>query len=184
MVFFDDVTDTNNPNSTNCINHVRPFSELATDLQNNTVARYNFIIPNLCNDMHNHTGCAHSDPIQNGDEWLANNVPAILNSQAYAEGGVLFITWDEGSGDNAGGGIASVLDKAFRFIAWDEGSGNDGPIGLIVLSPNARGGGYSNSIHYTHSSLLRTIQEIFGVTPFLGDAAQATDVSDLFAAFP
>jgi hypothetical protein len=184
MVFFDDVTDTNNPNSTHCINHVRPFSELAADLQNNTVARYNFIIPNLCNDMHNHTGCVHSDPIQNGDEWLANNVPAILNSQAYAEGGVLFITWDEGSGNDAGGGIASILDKAFRFITRDEGSGNDGPIGLIVLSPNARGGGYSNSIHYTHSSLLRTIQEIFGITPFLGDAAQATDVSDLFAAFP
>ena len=60
----------------------------------------------------------------------------------------------------------------------------DGPIGLIVLSPDAKGGGYSNTLHYTHSSLLRSLQEIFGVGPFLGDAAHATDLSDLFKTFP
>ena len=160
MVYFDDVTDTNNPDSPYCIAHVRPLSELTADLQNNSVAGYNFIVPNLCNDMHGNIRCILSDRIQNGDDWLANNVPNILNSPAYAHGGVLFITWDEGSG------------------------GSDGPIGLLALSPKARGGGYSNTIHYTHSSLLRTIQEIFGVTPLLGDAAQATNLSDLFVTFP
>jgi hypothetical protein len=160
MVYFDDVTDINNPNSPDCIAHIRPASELSTDLQNNTVAQYNFIVPNLCNDMHGSLWCLLSNRIQNGDDWLANNVPNILNSPAYANGGVLFITWDEGSG------------------------GSDGPIGLLVLSPKAKGGGYSNTIHYTHSSLLRTIQEIFGVTPLLGDAAQATNLSDLFVTFP
>jgi len=35
-----------------------------------------------------------------------------------------------------------------------------------------------------HSSTLRTIEEIFGVTPMLGDAANATDLSDLFVSFP
>ncbi len=52
---------------------------------------------------------------------------------------------------------------------------------MIALSPFAKGDGYANTIPYTHSSTLRTIQRIFGVTPFLGDAAQATDLSDLFA---
>ena len=170
MIFFDDVTDTNNPNSTYCIAHIRPFSELAVDLQNNTIARYNFITPNLCNDMHGDWLChfsngirISSNPIRDGDEWLANNVPNILSSQAYVNGGVLFIVWDEGT---------------------DEAASQDGPIGMIVLSPNAKGGGYSNTIHYTHSSLLRTVQEIFGVTPLLGDAAQATDLSDLFVTLP
>jgi len=51
---------------------------------------------------------------------------------------------------------------------------------MIVLSPLAKGGGYSNNIHYTHSSMLRTIQEIFNVSPLLGDAANANDLSDLF----
>jgi hypothetical protein len=159
MVYFDDITNTNDPQSPLCIAHVRPYSELATDLQNNTVARYNFLTPDLCNDMHNTSGCQSKDRVKNGDTWLAQAVPAILDSQAYKNGGVLLIT-------------------------WDEGQGGDGPIGLIVLSPNAKGGGYSNTIHYTHSSTLLTLQEIFGVTPLLGDAANATDLSDLFSVFP
>ena len=53
-----------------------------------------------------------------------------------------------------------------------------------MLSHDAKGGGYSNTIHYTHSSTLRTIEEIFGATPLLGDAANATDLRDLFTTFP
>jgi hypothetical protein len=158
MVFFDDVTNTNDPQSAYCIAHVRPYGELSTHLQKNTVASYNFITPNLCDDMHD--SCAPlNDPVKQGDSWLAQNLPMILNSEAYKQGGIVFIT-------------------------WDEGEGGDGPIGLIMLSPDAKGSGYSNTIHYTHSSLLRTLEEIFGVSPMLGDAAQATDLSDLFKTFP
>ena len=160
MVFFDDVTNTNDPHSAYCIAHVRPYSELGTDLQKNTVARYNFITPNLCDDMH--TECKPlKDKVKQGDNWLAQNLPTILNSEAYKNGGVIFITWDEG-----------------------KESKSDGPIGMIVLSPDAKGGGYANTIHYTHSSTLRTLEEIFGVSPLLGDAAHATDLSDLFKTFP
>jgi hypothetical protein len=44
---------------------------------------------------------------------------------------------------------------------------------------------YSNTIRYSHSSTLRTMQEIFKVDPprypWLGAAATATDLSDLFS---
>ncbi len=90
---------------------------------------------------------------------MAAEVPKILGSRTYATRDVLFIVWDEGSSD-------------------------DGPIGMIVLSPQAKGGGYSNAIHYSHSSTVRTLEEIFGVMPLLGDAATATDLTDLFVSFP
>lgn len=151
MMFNDVVT-----NQSYCTAHVRPYTELAADLQNNSVTGYNFIIPDVCDDMHNDTGCQTSDELKNGDNWLAANVPSILNSQAYKNGGVL-------------------------FIATEEGEGNDGPIMLLALSPFAKGHGYNNAIHYTHSALLRTVEEIFGVSPFLGDAANTTDLSDLFS---
>ena len=158
MVFFDDVTNGQNAASANCIAHVKPFTQLATDLQNNTAARYNFITPNLCNDGHNTSGCASSDAVKNTDDWLAANVPTILSSAAYKNGGALFITWDESeSGDH--------------------------PIGMIVLSPKAKPG-YSNTTPYSHSSTLRTVEEIFGLSPLLGDAANATDLRDLFTSFP
>jgi hypothetical protein len=54
---------------------------------------------------------------------------------------------------------------------------------MIVLSPLAKQG-YGNTVHYTHGSTLRSVQEIFGVQPLLGDAANATDLADLFIAFP
>ena len=55
----------------------------------------------------------------------------------------------------------------------------------IVISPdahpNVNGLPYASLLNYTHSSDLRTMQEIFNVGPFLGDAANALDLSDLFA---
>jgi hypothetical protein len=159
FVFFQDVTNNNSSSSSTCIAHERPYSELATDLANNTVPRYNFITPNLCDDMHNSTGCATRDSIKNGDTWLSANLPTILNSQAYKNGGAVLLT-------------------------WDEAATGDGPIGMIVLSPDAKGNGYNNAIHYTHSSTVRTLEEIFGVSPLLRDAQNATDLSDLFRTFP
>ena len=158
FVYFGDVTNSQDPAGASCIAHVRPYTELSGDLANGTVGRYNFITPNLCDDMHDRCRPLRNS-IKQGDTWLSNNVPAILNSAAYNNGGALFITWDE-----AGTG--------------------DGPIGMIVLSPLAKGKGYQNSIRYTHGSTLRTLEEIFGVSPLLGDAANQTDLSDLFASFP
>ena len=45
---------------------------------------------------------------------------------------------------------------------------------------NVNGRPYANPVNLTHSSFLREMQEIFGVGPFLGDAANANDLSDLF----
>jgi len=154
FVYFDDVTGTNNPDWAYAIAHIRPYSELAGDLANNTVARYNFITPNLCDDGHNSCDPLYN-PLAQADTWLSTEIPKILASPAYADNGAIFITWDEGVGD-------------------------DGPIGFIALSPLARGGGYTNTIHYTHSSLLRSLQETFGVRPLLNDATNTADLGDLF----
>jgi hypothetical protein len=166
MLFFDDVTDTNSATSAHCIAHIRPFTELATDLAAGKTARFNFITPNLCHDMHGQafgTTCEtlFSDLVKGGDDWLSSNVPPILSSSAY-KSGALFILWDEGSG---------------TFSA------SDGPIGAIVLSPFAKGGGYPGSIKYDHSSSLATWETIFGV-PKIRGAASATDLRDLFKTFP
>lgn len=159
MIFFDDVTDGGDRNSANCIAHVRPYHELTDDLAHGQAARYNFITPDTCDDMHDYLGCETLDSVHNGDRWLAQALPPILASDAYQRGGVVFITWDEGAG------------------------ASDGPIGMIVLSPDAKPG-YASMAHYTHSSLLRTLQDMLGVLPYLGDAANAADLSDLFTAYP
>jgi hypothetical protein len=158
FVYFKDITANLSPTSRDCITHIRPFTELGADLRSNHVARYNFITPNVCDDMHSPCPVL-SNQIKQGDTWLSRVIPAIQKSKAYRAGGTI-------------------------FIVWDEGEGGDGPIGCIVLSPDAKGHGYHNALHYTHSSMVRTMEEIFHVRPFLGGAADAPDLRDLFRHFP
>ena len=80
----------------------------------NNLARYNFITPNICNDMHD--SCAPvSNSIKQGDNWLSQNLPMILNSAAYNSNG-LASSCDEGAGssDDPIGMIGDGF-KAARF---------------------------------------------------------------------
>src|SRR5215471_11878317 len=101
FVFFNDVTGGQSINSTYCIAHIRPYAEFANDIAQNAVARYNFIKPNLCHDMHD---CG----VAAGDTWLAAELPRILSSQAYQQGGVVFIAWDEGTGSTEDGPLGFI----------------------------------------------------------------------------
>ena len=151
-----------------CKSHVKPYYQLATDLADHTSARFNFITPNLCHDGHEGVSpCDASEPTDNterSDAWLRQNVPLITESKEYKEGGALFIIWDE---------------------AEDSDKFSDGPIGMFILSPFAKGGGkhgYSNGVRYDHSSTLKTLQAIFHVRPLLGAAAlpETKDLGDFF----
>ena len=154
MVFFQDVSGSP-PSASNakCAANIRPLSELAGDLTADTEADYNFIVPNLCNDSHGASGCP-ANLVQTADTWLATFVPKILASEGYKDDGAILIT-------------------------WDESEKGDHPIGMIALSPFASPGHTSN-VHFTHSSTLRTVEEIFGLTK-LRDAANASDLADLFS---
>lgn len=151
FIYFDDIY----LSPTNCTNHIRPYTEFERDLTNNTVARYNFITPNLCNDMHGSASCPAGNRIFLGDTWLSTEIPKILNSPAYQNNGAIIITWDEGTANAAG------------------------PYGTIVLSSWAKGGGYAISNRLDHTATFRTLQEIFQV-PLLYAAKTGPNLSDLF----
>jgi hypothetical protein len=158
FVYFDDVaSNPPNPGTAACIQHIRPYSELARDLQTGAVARYNFITPDLCHSGHD-TCPPLNDQVRQADTWLARELPVIMGSQTFHDGGAILITWDESaSGDN--------------------------PIGMIVVSPLAKPG-YAGTLAYSHASTVRTIEEVFGITPLLRDAGSAASLSDLFATYP
>ncbi len=90
FVYFNDVNHGLNPKSAECIKHVRPYYQLATDLADHTSALYNFITPNLCHD--GHEGISPCDALESknntlrSDTWLKQNVPLILESDEYKQG--------------------------------------------------------------------------------------------------
>lgn len=90
------------------------------------------------------------------EAWLSQTVPVILGSPAWQDNGVLLVTWDEGE-DSAN----SVL--------------------TLVIHPNPLN--HQSSRPYNHYSLLASIEDLLGV-PRLGQAAQATPMSDLLASQP
>jgi hypothetical protein len=175
-VFF---TDTNGGNDSTTANplstHYAPLQQFFTDLANDNVADYNFITPDQFNDMHTTLAGGYKgltgDPakIRQGDDFLAQVIPVIMASKAYKEHGVIIIWFDESEQD----GVAADNPDDFNHT-----------IGEIVISSrahkNVNGLPYASPVNLTHSSDLRTMQEIFHVGPFLGDAANANDLSDLF----
>lgn len=84
-----------------CDAHVVNLSALAGDLlDEKSTPNYVFITPNLCNDGHDggdRGKCANGDPggLVSADKFLADHVPAILNSPAFKRDGLLIVTFDE-----------------------------------------------------------------------------------------
>ncbi|HEY4046698.1 MAG TPA: alkaline phosphatase family protein [Acidobacteriaceae bacterium] len=176
MVFFTDTNGGNNPTPRNPLSaHYAPLQQLLMDLAHDRVADYNWITPNQYNDMHTTLSAGYKgltgDPakIRQGDDFLSQIVTAIMASRAYKDHGAIIVWWDESESDGVSG------DKADDF---------NHTIGEIVISSrahkNVSGLPYASPINYTHSSDLRTMQEIFHVEPLLGDAANSNDLSDLF----
>ena len=176
-LFFEDTNGGNDAARNNPMaKNYAPLQQLESDLTNNTVARYNWITPNIHNDMHSSlktdfayngvTYAAGTDEqqIALGDNFLSKTVPLIESSQAFRNNGLIVIWTDETEGSPGCGSAEFTLAE-------------------IVISPLAKGNAYTNSIPYSHSSDLRSLQEIFGVAGpkgYLGDSANATSLIDLF----
>ncbi len=127
-----------------------PYSQLATDLANQTLRAFSFITPNVINDMHDGT-------IADGDKWLAAHLPAIFNSRQYKNGSTaVFLTWDEGEGGTAQKCATNTTDVGCHVVT-------------IVISPSTKPGTKSGAL-FNHYSLLGTAEQLLGL-PKLGQAA-------------
>ncbi len=145
-------------NATRCAAHVVDF----TSFNPASPAAFNFIAPNLVDDMHNPdpvTDAVHVN-IPQGDTWLGPHLGAILASSAYKQGGLLVVVWDE---DDGSGGI----------------TGTDDPIGMFLMSPYAKAGGYTSPVHADHYSLLATFEDGLALSR-IGKASGATPLTDFF----
>jgi acid phosphatase len=154
-VFFNDINGwdgTQFQPSQRCIDHVVDYAEFDADIAAGTIPNYVFITPNLDNDM-------HDGSIADGDAWLAREVPKILATPAFTNGGVLFLLWDEGSG-------RPVRD--------------DPP--FIAISPNVNVG-MKSYVEYDTSSYLKTVQTALGLSALPCDVgAESVDtMEELFS---
>ncbi|MCU1460954.1 MAG: phosphoesterase [Acidimicrobiales bacterium] len=151
-----------------CAAHQMPFTALATDVAHNALPQFAFITPDTCHDGHDNP-CSNGKPggLVSADAWLSANVPALLDYLMH-HNGLLVINFDEGAADTndvcptcASGGLG-------------------GRTGAVLLSPRLKTGRVVNT-GYDHDSLLRTIEDSFGISEHLNLAGSATPMTDAFA---
>lgn len=174
FVYFRSITD-----SPSCVRNDVDLSQLTSDLTEvSTTPNLSYITPNLCDDGHD-SPCVDGRPggLETADAWLQRWIPKVLASPAFQEDGLLVVTFDEadtGSPDGAdaccgeGPGPNSPLPGIYGM--------GGGRIGAVVVSPFVEPGS-SNDTAYNHYSLLRTVEDAFGLAP-LGYATDARAFGD------
>ena len=136
-----------------------PYGRLSTDLANNQLPAFGFITPNLVHDTHDGT-------IAQGDKWLSNHVPAILDSEAYRTGSlVVFLTYDEGEHGSSSDCATNTTDVGCQ-------------VATIVMSESTPAGTQSGKL-FNHYSLLRTTEQLLNL-PFLRQAKTANGMRKAF----
>jgi hypothetical protein len=130
--------------------NVYPLAQLFVDLDANAVGRYNWITPDEYNEGHSalndgftyhgihYTG--DQSAVAAADSFLATVIPEIMASQAYRDNGVIILWMDETEGGDTTG-----------FTLPE-----------IIISPLAKGNAYASTVPMSHSSDLKTMEEIFG----------------------
>ncbi|MBV9836716.1 MAG: hypothetical protein JO156_01260, partial [Solirubrobacterales bacterium] len=129
-----------------CANIV-PLTRLSIDERDAALPRFVWISPNLCHDMHD---CS----VSTGDRFLAGLIPPLLRS--LGRGGLLFLTWDEGSSDDGCCRLAS-----------------GGHIVTIVAGPGGRPHARL-TLPTDHYSVLQTIEDVLGLPRLRGAACPCT----------
>jgi phosphatidylinositol-3-phosphatase len=142
--------------------NIVPFTQLATDIANNALPDYAFIVPNVNDDAHNcpagMSACTDTQKLATADQWLATDIAPLLASTAF-ENSLLIITFDEAEDTDmtyGGGHVPAVL------------------VGSSVKQ------GYQSTTVYQHQSSVRLMMEGLGVTDLPGAAASAPDMTEFF----
>ena len=155
-----------------CKAHVVPYTDLATDIAAGSVPAFSFITPDTCHDGHDAT-CSNGEPggLVGADTWLKANVPPLLTYLA-AHNGLLIVTFDEASTSDTGGCCTGGPGGTAGF---------GGQVGLLAVGAGVTRGRVMDTA-YDHASLLRTVEDLFGISEHLNNAASSTPMTDLFTA--
>jgi phospholipase C len=159
------------PNATACIGQewtdhvVLPTAQnpapVLTDIANGQLPSVSWVIPKGAASDHSQVNDG------SGPSWVASIVNAIGNSP-YWSNTVIFITWDDWGGwyDHVPPPILNSYEYGFR-------------VPMIVVSPYAKAAYISHRTH-DFGSILKFIEETFGLRPLGYADAFADDFSDCF----
>lgn len=163
FIYFHSILD-----SARCHQQVLPLPGLAMDLKKaSTTASFSFITPNLCDDGHDAV-CAGKNVrgtnvggLTAVDYWLQKWVPIITGSPAFKDGGLLIVTADES--ENADATACCGEEAGFNTPRPGITGPGGGVVGTLVIGQCVQPGSTS-TVPYNHYSMLRSLEDLFGIT--------------------
>src|SRR5919204_224306 len=168
FVYFHSLID-----SGQCAANDVPLGQLDSDLASAATApNLAFITPDLCHDAHD-SSCADGGPggLPAANSFLETWVPKITGSPAWGEGSLLIVTFDEADTGDASSCCGETPGPNSPNPGGTTQGNGGGRIGAVLLSQFVRPGS-TNATPYNHYSLLRSIEDIFGLD-HLGFAAKS-----------
>lgn len=172
FVYFHSILD-----SPLCHQNVLPLTALAGDLKSiATTPAFSFITPNLCNDGHDdpcvgkNVRGTNAGGLVSADYWLQKYVPLITASPAFRKDGVLIVTSDESEGQSSAEATACCNEQPGYNTPMPGITGpGGGRIGTLVLGHCVKAGSTSQT-PYNHYSMLRSVEDMLGITTGGSDA--------------
>lgn len=177
FVYFDSITG-----SPECAQNDVGLEQLAPDLATaGSTPSLSYIVPSACHDgSAEPCEAGHAGGPADAEPFLQTIVPEIEASPAYKEGGLIAITSDQApqTGPSADSssccGTPAYPNLPTTTSAPSSGpvksSGGGGRVGLLLISPYVKAASVDEGSYFNHFSLLRSIEELFSLTP-LGYAA-------------
>jgi hypothetical protein len=162
FVYFHSLVD-----SSACASNDVGLNKLAPDLRDpKRTPSFSYIVPDRCHDASS-TPCASGAPagLPTAEGFLKQVVPEILASKSYKDSGLLAITVDEAPSSGEFADSSSCCGEP-RFpnlppSATGLAPAGGGQVGALLLSPFVKPG--TSQEPYSHVSLLRTIEDLFGL---------------------
>ena len=153
------------------------FDQLDADLRSGKLPAFALVVPNQCNEMHGLSGegvptdCDHGHVDQligRGDRVIGELVGRLQATAAWTsrDNMAIVITFDEGAGGSKGGCCGVTPGAPSNY--------GGGHIPTIVIT-NHGPRGVRDATPYNHYSLLRTIEDAFGIKDHLRRADDSKD---------
>lgn len=143
---------------------MRDLSSFNSDLNSGNFPSVVWVQPNPVHSMHPNTGV----PLTAGTTWLDGFIKQIQASPVYQKAAIIVI-WD-----SSGGWYDHVPPPQV-----DPGQGFGMRVPMLVISPFAKKG-FISHVQMDDVSILRFIQETFGLSSLNARNGQSNDLSDMF----